>query len=113
MEGRVSSLHDKVASGPWRAIRSSKRRIMDNGGIKNKPKVKGRHHTCNVVSVILDPNNGAQLTNSEIETGALVVKHEAVPLVGTRSGRQHLKDFENVDVGPFKSSEEANVRPTK
>lgn len=43
----------------------------------------------------------------------LAVEHEVVPLVGTRSGRQNLKNFTNADVGPSKSLEDANERPTK
>lgn len=90
---------------------------MDNRGVQEKKsKVKGRQHTCNTISAILkkDPDDAAQLTDTEIETTNLVAEHEAVPISGIRSGRPFLKNYENVDVGPSKSLEETNEnRPSR
>lgn len=68
-----------------------------------KSKVKERQHTYNDVSAILekDPDDAAQLTDCEIETAILAVEHEAMSLVGNRSGRQYLKDFENANLAPL------------
>lgn len=52
----------------------------------------------------------AQLIDSKMETTALAVEHEVVPLTSNRFGRPYLKDYGNVDIGPSKSSEEANKK---